>query len=88
MCPRNPCGLSFDFINGKLVIGAVYQPGPAQNLIPGEEVFRINGRQYVFEDYCDFVEQFAPPESEMLEIEVLRNGQPYRTQLKKEKLFQ
>ncbi|MCB0630533.1 MAG: hypothetical protein R2824_27290 [Saprospiraceae bacterium] len=81
-------GLSFDFINGKLVIGTVYQPGPAQNLIPGEEVFRINGRPYVFEDYCDFVEHFQLQETEMLEIEVLRNGQPHRIQLKKEKLFQ
>ncbi|PSR12692.1 MAG: hypothetical protein DA408_17630 [Bacteroidetes bacterium] len=82
-------GFGYEFAAGKIIVSYVYQPSPASRLglVAGEEILRINGQAYHFEDYCDFIDHFTEPAEEEVVLEVLRNGLPTLVSLRKAPLL-
>jgi hypothetical protein len=82
-------GFGLDFREGKIVIDYVYELSTADKMgvAPGQLVVKINGQNYEFSSYCDFVENFDIPEGDKIELELLRDNTPFLISLSKEKLL-
>lgn len=82
-------GCSFDFKNGQVVIGALYEGGPAMKagIQSGDIVRKINGKSYSFANYCDFINNFEINQTSQLELEISRAGQKRVLQLEKKRLL-
>jgi C-terminal processing protease CtpA/Prc len=78
-----------DFREGEIVIDYVYELSRAHKMgvKPGQLVVKINGQNYEFSSYCDFVENFDIPEGDKIELELLRDNTPFLISLSKEKLL-
>jgi hypothetical protein len=82
-------GFGFDYVDGRIVVGYVYSPGQAmeKGLIPGEVIFKLNGKRLEYSTYCDFIENFKLPDSKFVELELMRDSIPYLMKLPKEVFF-
>ncbi|MDW7691453.1 aspartyl protease family protein [Flammeovirgaceae bacterium SG7u.111] len=82
-------GFSFDYKDRKVVIGYVYEPSTAftKGIKAGDAIGKVNGKEYNFSSYCGFIEGFRVPNSEYIELELIRNNKPILIRLKKEKIL-
>ncbi len=82
-------GFGLDFRDGKVVIDYVYQPSTAnkKGIKPGQLVLNINGQNFEYSSYCDFINNFKDIGGEAMEIELLIDNKPYLISLTKEKIL-
>ncbi|MCB0583808.1 MAG: aspartyl protease family protein [Phaeodactylibacter sp.] len=82
-------GFGIDFKDQKLVVGHLYNNSPASRagIQVGDELAKIDGRRYEFSDYCDFLNNFNPVPEERIELELVRDGQGFAVELKKERIL-
>ena len=73
----------------KLTVEFLYTNSPASKagIQLGDELALINGKAYQFSDYCDFLNHFELEPAEEIELELIRNGERSKVQLKKEKIL-
>lgn len=82
-------GFGLDFRKGRVVIDYVYELSKANNMgvKPGQTVLSINGEKLEFSNYCDFIDNFEIPQSDLIEIELLKDDSQYLLRFKKEKIL-
>lgn len=82
-------GFGLDFKGGKVVIDYVYEPSTAnkKGVKPGQLVLKINGQNYQFSSYCDFIENFDIPKGDKIELELLIDNKPSLISLSREKIL-
>ncbi|MCB9039478.1 MAG: aspartyl protease family protein [Lewinellaceae bacterium] len=82
-------GFSIDYKDQKLTVGAIYSNSPASKagILPGDELAKINGKMHHFSDYCDFLNHFELEPAEEIQLELVRNGEPLKVKLRKEKIL-
>lgn len=82
-------GFGFNFENGRITVGYVYQPSAAfaAGILPGEEIVSVNGIVYKFADYCDFATNFDLPAKEEITLELKRAESSVSILLTKAPLF-
>lgn len=82
-------GFGFDFRDEKVVIDYVYEQSKAykKGVEPGQLVLKINGQNYEFSSYCDFIENFDIPAVSQIELELLIDNKPHIISLSKEKIL-
>ncbi|MBK8492954.1 MAG: PDZ domain-containing protein [Saprospirales bacterium] len=69
-------GMGFDYRDGKVVVGYVYESSAAhkKGIEPGQQIIGINGQNVEFADYCDFVNNLNIPDNGILELELVGNA--------------
>lgn len=82
-------GFNFDYKEGQLRVGAIYHHSAAEQagLQSGDTILRIDGNEYSFTDYCDFLQHFDLVDQERIELMLLRNGVVLEIDLEKKILF-
>ncbi|MCB9346350.1 MAG: hypothetical protein H6573_02415 [Lewinellaceae bacterium] len=62
-------------------------PASKAGILPGDELAKINGKMHHFSDYCDFLNHFELEPAEEIQLELVRNGEPFKVKLRKEKIL-
>ena len=83
-------GLAFDYKEGLLTIGTLFQNGPAEKagLMLNDTVLTVNERKLVFNDYCDFQDKNNEllKNIDSLTLKVMRNRAEKTFSFKKENI--